>query len=355
MYEEIADFFDPNSMTEDAAVAFNGENFNPINPHLIHDPNQVLQYDQSNWDTQQANGQQAPDLFNLLHLSPGCHGLTGHLPSSSIAPPALYDPIFHSNLPSQQPPLFGEFFQSSNYEDGNGGHFNNCVLDEFNGDIGMAFTGTKRVKATGKAKKPIISERQRRVEMNDKFAVLRNLVPNPNNKGDRASVVGDACEYIKELQRSINELKSLVERKRFAREIRSNNERHNIEGCDHDMKPAPLVDPNNTASLRSSWLQRKSKDIEVDVRIVDDEVTVKILQRKKIHNCLLFLSKVFDEMQLDLQHVAGGHIGDYYSFLLNSKIHEGSYVYAGAIVNKLIEVMDRQYAAASIAPINCSN
>lgn len=182
MYEEIADFFDPNSMTEDAAVAFNGENFNPINTHLIHDPNQVLQYEQSNWDTQQANGQQAPDLFNLLHLSPGCHGLTGHLPSSSIAPPALYDPIFHSNLPSQQPPLFGEFFQSSNYEDGNGGHFNNCVLDEFNGDIGMAFTGTKRVKATGKAKKPIISERQRRVEMNDKFAVLRNLVPNPNNK-----------------------------------------------------------------------------------------------------------------------------------------------------------------------------
>lgn len=37
------------------------------------------------------------------------------------------------------------------------------------------------------------------------------------------------------------------------------------------------------------------------------------------------------------------------------QIHEGSYVYAGAIVNKLIEVMDRQYAAASIAPINCSN
>lgn len=180
MYEDITDLFDPNSMTEDAVVAFNGESFNPITTHSTY--NQVLQYGQSNWDSQQVNGHQAPDLLNLLQLPSGCHGFKGHLPSSSTVPPVLYDLIFHSNLPSPQPPLFGEIFQSSNYEDGNGGRFNKCVLDEFNEDIGMAFTGTKRIKATRKAKVPITSERQRRVEMTDKFAVLRNLVPNPNNK-----------------------------------------------------------------------------------------------------------------------------------------------------------------------------
>ena len=72
-------------------------------------------------------------------------------------------------------------------------------------------------------------------------------------------------------------------------------------------------------SLRSSWLQRKSKDTEVDVRIIDDEVTIKLAQRKKI-NCLLIVSKVLDELQLDIHHVAGGLVGDNYSFLFNSKV-----------------------------------
>ncbi|KAJ0045483.1 hypothetical protein Pint_03997 [Pistacia integerrima] len=56
-------------------------------------------------------------------------------------------------------------------------------------------------------------------------------------------------------------------------------------------------------------------------------------------------SKVLDELHLDLQHVASGQIGDYYSFLFNAKIYEGASVHAGAIANKLIEVMDTEYAA----------
>ncbi|XP_072090549.1 transcription factor bHLH10-like [Arachis hypogaea] len=128
---------------------------------------------------------------------------------------------------------------------------------------------------------------------------------------DRASVVGDVIEYIRELLRIVNELKLL-----------------NPDGC-----------------IRTSWLQRKSKDSEVDVRIVDDDVTIKLFQRKKI-NCLLSVAKFLDELQLKLHHVAGGHVGKYYSFLFNSKIIEGSSVYASAIANCVIDVMDTQYAAA---------
>ncbi|XLT02365.1 hypothetical protein HN51_051716 [Arachis hypogaea] len=43
---------------------------------------------------------------------------------------------------------------------------------------------------------------------------------------------------------------------------------------------------------------------------------------------------------------SGGHVGEYYSFLFNSKIIEGSSVYASAIANRVIDVIDTQYAAA---------
>lgn len=104
--------------------------------------------------------------------------------------------------------------------------------------------------------------------------------------------MGDAIGYIKELKTAVAELKVLVERKRRAGKSKGG----------------------------SSWLHRKSKNTEVDVRIVDDEITVKLVQQRRI-NCLLSASKVLDEMQLDLNHVAGGLIGDYYTYHFNSKVN----------------------------------
>ncbi|KAJ4950966.1 hypothetical protein NE237_027798 [Protea cynaroides] len=92
-------------------------------------------------------------------------------------------------------------------------------------------------------------------------------------------------------------------------------------------------------SLRRSWSQRRSKETEVDVRIIDDEVNIKLVQRKKMNNCLLLVSKVLDELQIELLHVSGGKIGDHYCLLFNTKICEGSSVYASEMAKKLIEFL----------------
>ncbi|KAG4196245.1 hypothetical protein ERO13_A06G158500v2 [Gossypium hirsutum] len=372
---------------EDASAALDMEphqhylldNTTSSHSHLIPYLTQDLPYDQSHWESfnvlPSSSSPEAaaaaaaaaagaysptPDLLSLFHL-PRC----SFLPNPSISfettpgsPSVVYDPLFHLNLPPQ-PPVFRELLQSlphgytvpaddkdaagvgGLYHDGDNG------LIQFTRDISMAGRAKDRDKA-GKTTKHFATERERRVHLNDKYQALRTMVPSPT-KNDRASIVGDAIDYIKELLGTVRELQILVDKKRCGQErskrLKTEDAASAADAGDVEIKS--LGDPEQcyNTSLRSSWLQRKSKDSEVDVRIVDDEVTIKLVQRKKI-NCLLFVSRLLDELQLDLLHVAGGNIGDYYSFLFNTKIYEGSSVYACAIANKLIDVVDKQYAAA---------
>nr|GMC82462.1 transcription factor bHLH91-like [Ipomoea batatas] len=212
------------------------------------------------------------------------------------------------------------------YQDVNGRGF------EFTGD--MNDLGKNR---DGKDSKHFATEKQRRVHFNDKFQALRKLIPNPT-KNDRASILGDAIEYINELKSTASKLKDLVEKKRCSsRERIKRPSRRQKTTTENDVKSEleDMLQCYNGVSLSSSssWNRTKSKNnnTEVDVRIVDDEVTVKLIvlhKKKKGTNCLLLVSKLLDELQLRLYHVAGGLIGDYYSFLFNSKIFQGTTVYA---------------------------
>ncbi|XAR54263.1 hypothetical protein NMG60_11029316, partial [Bertholletia excelsa] len=358
----------------------------------------VVTYDQSSWDPYNLELQNChhnqtsisvppqPDL-NLFHLLPNSSfpllnqtQKPGNFPANipgncegGLGSNAVYDPLFHLNLPPQ-PPLFRELFQSlphgygfggsrtlfggleeregsggGGFQDGEGRGFDNGVL-EFTREMNCLAKGRSNGKG---AAKQFTTEKQRRDDLNDKYNALKSLVPNPT-KSDRASVVGDAIEYIKELLRTVDELKLLVEKKRCGRERMSKRHKAAMDGENEEVESTcikgdsdAVYHQGSSPPLRSSWLQRKSKGSEVDVRIVDDEVTIKLAQRKKISNCLVVVARVLDELQLDIQHVAGGLVGDNYSFLFNSKIYEGSSVYASAIAHKLIEVVDTEFPCAS--------
>ncbi|KAG0476663.1 hypothetical protein HPP92_013504 [Vanilla planifolia] len=57
------------------------------------------------------------------------------------------------------------------------------------------------------------NEKQRRERLGKKFELLKSLIPNPS-KPDRATIVSDTIEYIKELLRTVDELKVRVGKKK---------------------------------------------------------------------------------------------------------------------------------------------
>ncbi|XP_016445445.1 transcription factor bHLH91-like [Nicotiana tabacum] len=359
---------------------------NSLTQEFVHESSshQGPSFDQSNWGD--INFPQFHHQFDDHHFQAPLHTDTFPLHTSSISftntthkysdstrdlhtadgastSTAIYDPsLFPLNLPPNPPLLrelvhslphgyglgssnFGSLFNGMEihvsgdlYQDAGDGKcpFENGIF-EFSAD-----TSCMTKDRDNKEIKHFATDRQKRAHLNDKYKALRSLVPNPS-KNDRASIVGDAIMYINELKRTVNELKIMVDKKMCCRD---RTKRQNIESGPMNSADVKLRNEVDPSSLRSSWLQRKTTNTEVDVRIVDDEVTVKLVQQKRI-NCLLFVSKVLDDLQLDLHHVAGGLIGDCYSFLFNSKICEGSTVYAIAIANKLIEIVDIQYTETS--------
>jgi len=147
--------------------------------------------------------------------------------------------------------------------------------------------------------------------------------------------VADAIEYVKELKREVQDSQLMLQEKRRAaggqkRSHRSMDMADGALGLPGDMtavdSASTYIQKGNEgyamdgSHLRSSWLQRTSQTgTQVDIRIVHDEVTIKLTQRRR-KNCLLDVFGVLQELHLDLLQASGASIGEHDVFLFNTKV-----------------------------------
>ena len=148
---------------------------------------------------------------------------------------------------------------------------------------------------------------------------------------DRATVISDAIEYIQELGRTVEGLTLLVEKKRRRRELQGDvvdaapaavvvaaatGEADSSEG---EVAPPPPAAAVQRQPIRSTYIQRRSKDTSVDVRIVEEDVNIKLTKRRR-DGCLAAASRALDGLRLDLVHLSGGKIGDCHIYMFNTKV-----------------------------------
>ncbi|KAL0351204.1 UNVERIFIED_CONTAM: Transcription factor ICE1 [Sesamum radiatum] len=80
-----------------------------------------------------------------------------------------------------------------------------------NSNVNSSITaGDQKGKKKGMPAKNLMAERRRRKKLNDRLYMLRSVVPKIS-KMDRASILGDAIDYLKELLQRINDLHNELE------------------------------------------------------------------------------------------------------------------------------------------------
>ncbi|XWS37053.1 hypothetical protein CRYUN_Cryun19dG0010200 [Craigia yunnanensis] len=182
-----------------------------------------------------------------------------------------------------------EFTENNKVEETlkNGGNTSNANSSVTRGD--------QKGKKKGLPAKNLMAERRRRKKLNDRLYMLRSVVPKIS-KMDRASILGDAIEYLKELLQRINDLHN---------ELESNPPSSSLTPTTsfHPLTPTPATLPSRIKDelCPSSLPSPNGQPARVEVRLREGKAVNIHMFCGRRPGLLLSTMKALDNLGLDIQ------------------------------------------------------
>ncbi|XP_021291379.1 transcription factor FAMA isoform X1 [Herrania umbratica] len=157
----------------------------------------------------------------------------------------------------------------------------------------------------------IAVERNRRKQMNEHLRVLRSLMPGSYvQRGDQASIIGGAIEFVRELEQLLQCLES-QKRRRLYGEASSRpmgDTSMAIQQQQQPFFPAPMSLPNDQiklvdfdTGLREETAENKSCLADVEVKLLGFDAMIKILSRRRPGQLIKTIAAL-EDLQLNILH-----------------------------------------------------
>lgn len=155
--------------------------------------------------------------------------------------------------------------------------------------------GDRKGKKKGLPAKNLMAERRRRKKLNDRLYMLRSVVPKIS-KMDRASILGDAIDYLKELLQRINDLHNELESAPPGSLLPPSS-------CFQPLTPTPPTLPCRVKEelSPSSFPSPKGQSAKVEVRVREGRTVNIHMFCARRPGLLLSAMRALDDLGLDIQ------------------------------------------------------
>ncbi|KAK1391995.1 Transcription factor bHLH96 [Heracleum sosnowskyi] len=124
----------------------------------------------------------------------------------------------------------------------------------------------------------IAVERNRRKQMNDYLALLRSLMP-PSyaQRGDQASIVGGAINYVKELEQHLQYLESQKQKMKHREQSKPNN----VHESDPLVTKFFTFPQYSTSPATNRNNSQSSAEADIEVTMVESHANIKVLSKRQ--------------------------------------------------------------------------
>ncbi|XP_020589904.1 transcription factor GLABRA 3-like isoform X3 [Phalaenopsis equestris] len=217
-------------------------------------------------------------------------------------------------------------------------------------DENVAKNKTWKAEADDANSNHVLSERRRREKLNEKFLVLRSLVPSIS-KVDKTSILADTIEYLKELERRVEELESCREeadpdmkaRRKYpdiaerTSDNYGNNDLVNPKKPSSNKRKASELDEAKDENL---GLLPKNGLVDINITMVEKVVLIE-MQCPWRDLLLLDIIEAMNNLHLDAQSVQSSIDDGNLSITLRSKFMSGAIPSPGTIKRALQRVVSK--------------